>query len=38
MINKLAVIDKSAVIEDGVEIGPYTVIGEGVTIKTSSRG
>ena len=36
MINKLAVIDKSAVIEDGVEIGPYAVIGEGVTIKTGS--
>jgi len=32
MIHSTAVIDKSAIIEDGVEIGPYTVIGPDVKI------
>jgi len=36
MIHKTAVIDKSAIIEDGVEIGPYTVIGENVVIKAGA--
>ncbi|MDR1194867.1 MAG: acyl-ACP--UDP-N-acetylglucosamine O-acyltransferase [Endomicrobium sp.] len=36
MIHNTAVIDKSAVIEENVEIGPYTVIGKGVTIKAGT--
>jgi len=32
MIHSTAIIDKSAVIGQDVEIGPYAVIGENVTI------
>jgi len=36
MIHNSAIIDKSAVIEDNVSIGPYTVIGENVIIKSGT--
>ena len=36
MIHQTAIIDKSAIIEDNVKIGPYTVIGKGVTIKSGT--
>jgi UDP-N-acetylglucosamine acyltransferase len=37
MIHQTAVIDKSAVIEDGVEIGPYSVIGPETIIKNGTK-
>jgi UDP-N-acetylglucosamine acyltransferase len=37
MIHQTAVIDKSAVIEDNVEIGPYAVIGPEVVIKSGTK-
>ncbi|MDR1122471.1 MAG: acyl-ACP--UDP-N-acetylglucosamine O-acyltransferase [Endomicrobium sp.] len=37
MIHQTAVIDKSAVIEDGVEIGPYSVIGPETIIKSGTK-
>ena len=36
MIHKTAIIDKSAIIEEGVKIGAYTVIGENVVIKAGA--
>ncbi|MCL2144155.1 MAG: acyl-ACP--UDP-N-acetylglucosamine O-acyltransferase [Endomicrobia bacterium] len=36
MIHKTAIIDKTAVIEDNVSIGAYSVIGEGVIIKSGT--
>jgi UDP-N-acetylglucosamine acyltransferase len=36
-IHQSAVIDKDAVIEDGVEIGPYTIIGPEVIIKSGTK-
>jgi UDP-N-acetylglucosamine acyltransferase len=37
MIHQTAVIDKSAVIEDGVEIGPYVVIGQETVVKSGTK-
>ncbi|MDR2399922.1 MAG: acyl-ACP--UDP-N-acetylglucosamine O-acyltransferase [Endomicrobium sp.] len=37
MIHKTVVIDKSAVIEDDVEIGPYSVIGPETFIKSGTK-
>ncbi|MDR2427118.1 MAG: acyl-ACP--UDP-N-acetylglucosamine O-acyltransferase [Endomicrobium sp.] len=37
MIHQTAVIDKSAIIEDNVEIGPYTVIGAETVIKSGTK-
>ena len=37
MIHSSAIIDKSAKIEKGVEIGPYAVIGKNTTIKTGTK-
>ncbi|MDR3274463.1 MAG: acyl-ACP--UDP-N-acetylglucosamine O-acyltransferase [Endomicrobium sp.] len=37
MIHQTAVIDKSAVIEENVEIGPYTVIGFETVIKSGTK-
>jgi UDP-N-acetylglucosamine acyltransferase len=37
MIHQTSVIDKSAVIDDGVEIGPYSVIGPETIIKSGAK-
>jgi UDP-N-acetylglucosamine acyltransferase len=37
MIHKTAIIDESSIIEDGVEIGPYVVIGPETLVKSGTK-